>query len=181
MGRGAWAGPLLVVAARLKLGKKLPNGLRDSKRLTKKQREKMAIETVHACDIGQGWVSADMVDELGLPTALKSATLLALMNLDANFEEEVLIDGSVNFIKGTSYSSVKTKVKADSSVPIVSAASIVAKVLRDELMAEHSLNYPNYGFDKHVGYGTAGHLSALKQLGITPLHRRTYKPVKALL
>ncbi len=181
VGRGAWAGPLLVVAARLKVGHKIPVGLKDSKQLTKKQRTKMAIQAVADFDIGQGWVSADMVDTLGLAASLKSATLLALMNLDAKFDEPILIDGTVNFIKDSHYNSVQTKIKADESEPIVSAASIVAKVLRDEFMAELAEEYPNYGFEKHVGYGTAAHMAALKQFGVCALHRKSYKPIKKYL
>ncbi|MDQ3093851.1 MAG: ribonuclease HII [bacterium] len=181
VGRGAWAGPLLVVAARTKKGKKLPTALNDSKLLTKRQREHLAIEIIKSCDIGQGWVSADMIDAMGLANALKSATLLTLLNLDAKSKDKILIDGSVNFIKSTMYINVATKVRADQTEPIVSAASIVAKVLRDQLMSEYGMDYPDYNFAKNVGYGTAGHIKSLDQFGITPLHRKSYKPIRERL
>lgn len=181
VGRGAWAGPLLVCGARLKKGKKLPKGLKDSKLLSKKQREKLAVEIVKVCDIGDGWVSADMVDKLGLSVAMKSACLLAVLKMDASFNDKILLDGVVDYFKDTHYTNVTVKAKADQTEPLVSAASIVAKVLRDELLAEYDSQYPDYGFKQHVGYGTKMHKEAIKKHGVTLIHRQSFKPVKAFL
>lgn len=181
VGRGAWAGPLLVVAARLKPGQKLPLGLRDSKLLSAKQRQSLAVEIVKSCDIGQGWVSADIIDKLGLSRSLKSATMLAVMDVAVSKNEEIVIDGNINFLDSTSYVNVRTKVKADQTLPIVSAASVVAKVLRDQLMVEISQKYPDYNFQKNVGYGTANHRQALSLFGPCRVHRNSFKPIKALV
>lgn len=180
VGRGAWAGPLLVVASRLKKDHKLPLGLKDSKKLSKIQRDKLAADIVPACDIGQGWVSADMIDSLGLSQALSAASLLALMQIDAAENEPIVIDGNINFIANSNYKNVITKVKADDSEPLVSASSIVAKVLRDELMAELAGKFPQYGFEAHVGYGTRQHILALQEHGTSPIHRQSVKPVALL-
>ncbi len=180
VGRGAWAGPLLVCAARLKKGKKFPKGLTDSKLLTKKQRESLYPKIIDSCDIGEGWVAAEIIDEIGLTNALKDACLLATMQLGADFDDEILLDGTVNFFEGTQYTRVKTKAKADLTDRAVSAASVFAKVSRDALMAKYDEDYPNYGFANHVGYGTKAHRQAIEKNGITLLHRKSYKPIKKL-
>lgn len=177
VGRGAWAGPLLVCAARLKPGKKHPKGLTDSKVLTKKHRESLFHKITDAYDLGEGWVSADMIDSLGLSRALKSACLLATYQLTEDKAEKIILDGTVNMFAGTSYTNVKTMIKADFHIPEVSAAAIYAKVLRDQHMTEQAIEHPEYGFDKNVGYGTKKHQEALKKHGVTSLHRHSFKPV----
>jgi len=93
--------------------------------------------------------------------------------------DEVVIDGHLNFLSDNP--KTKAIIKADDSVPSVSAASIAAKVARDNYMTEIAPNYPDYGFAQHVGYGTALHLERLKLHGVSSLHRQSFKPVKALL
>lgn len=178
VGRGAWAGPLLVVAVRAKKNKKLPAGITDSKQLSKKVRERLFPEIVSACDIAEGWVSADVIDEKGLAVSLKSACMLATFQLSAGRKERIIIDGSVDFLADTQYQCVITKIKADETESLVSCASIVAKVLRDQLMREHASEFPEYGFEKNVGYGTQEHRSAIKKFGLTGLHRLSYRPMK---
>ncbi len=178
VGRGAWAGPLLVCAARLKKGRKYPKGLTDSKKLTKKQREKLFASIVDSFDVSEGWVSAEMIDSLGLSNALKSACLLATFDITDDKSEAIILDGTTNLFKDTGYTNVKIQKKADETVPEVSAAAIYAKVVRDQHMLEHSVDHPEYGFDTHVGYGTKKHQEALKKHGITNLHRQSFKPVK---
>ena len=180
VGRGAWAGPLLVVAARLKQGKRLPKGLTDSKRLSKKSREELFPQIMATCDIGEGWISADVIDGLGLSDAMKSACMLAAGQLKIERTEQIVIDGSTDYLAGTKYQNVRTVVDGDDNVAIISAASIVAKVLRDQLMAEYARDFPVYRFEAHVGYGTVLHRQAIKKYGITHLHRRSFRPIQQL-
>lgn len=169
VGRGAWAGPLLVCAARLRSP---VDGLTDSKLLSAKKREYFAEIIKKQADIGYGWVLASEIDDIGLSAALRLATARAITEIAPMASEEIIIDGTVNF--APSYN-VKTIIKADLTVPAVSAASIVAKVARDAHMAELAKKYPNYSFEKHVGYGTVLHKAAIKEFGYTPEHRRSFK------
>lgn len=176
VGRGCWAGP--VVAGAVILNKSI-NGLRDSKKLSKKQREQLASEIqIEAAAIGLGWVPAAEIDEIGLTAAVRLAMHRALAQINVDYDE-IIIDGNLNFFPGDP--KAKAVIKADDSVPAVSAASIIAKVARDEYMAKISKTYPHYGFDRHVGYGTALHLERLKLHGVSELHRRSFKPIAALL
>lgn len=176
VGRGCWAGPLLVVAARQKF--KLPVGLADSKLLSKRQREALFELIKQSCQLGEGWVSPAEIDQHGLAGAMRLAVKRALTALKVASDEDIVIDGTVNYCPDL-YINVVAKAKADNSVPIVSAASVYAKVTRDRYMVEVAKQYPDFGFEDHVGYGTAKHVLALKTHGITELHRRSYKPVQA--
>lgn len=175
VGRGCWAGPMLVVAARQTY--ELPAGLKDSKLLSKKNREKFASLLSESCIFGEGWVTAREIDKIGLSEALKLASSRALENLNALHDEEIILDGNINYCP-VLYKNVNVVVRADSLYPIVSAASIYAKVRRDAYMAHMSKKYTAYGFEEHVGYGTKKHLEALKQMGPCLLHRYSYKPVR---
>lgn len=182
VGRGCWAGPLVAGAVILppKLNLRVvPIDLRDSKKLSKKQRESTA-EWIHehALAVGLGWVEPSEIDSVGLVRAVGMAMERALAQITMYFEE-MIIDGNYNFFATDPRS--KAIIKADDSVPSVSAASIVAKVARDMHMSGLSEAYAGYGFDKHVGYGTALHIEALKTLGVSDIHRRSYKPIKAFL
>lgn len=176
VGRGCWAGP--VVAGAVILDKSI-KGLTDSKLLSKKQREKLSFEIeVEALAVGLGWVQPAEVDEIGLTEAVRLAMARALDQIQIDYNE-IIIDGSYNFFPDNP--KAKAIVKADSSVPAVSAASILAKVARDKYMAEICAQFPDYGFDKHVGYGTALHIEKLKKYGICELHRKSYKPIQNIL
>lgn len=177
VGRGSWAGPLLVVAARAK--SKLPDGLKDSKTLTIGQRQKLFEQIQQSCYLGQGWVKSSEVDRLGLAGAMRLAVKRALSDLGAQPQDSIIMDGSVNYCP-EEFAKVSCIIKADSNQPIVSAASIYAKVKRDQYMQQLAKRLPGYGFERHVGYGTKAHLRALQQLGVSPQHRLSYKPVKAL-
>jgi ribonuclease HII len=175
VGRGVWAGPLVVGA--VILGKSI-GGLKDSKLLSKKQREKLAVEINKSAEfIGIGWVSPQEVDDLGLTKATSLACIRALENSPKN--TQVIIDGAINYLPENPYA--KAIVNADESVSEVSAASIVAKVARDNYMTEQAEIYPNYGFETHVGYGTQKHIESIKQHGLTPLHRWSFKPIKKFM
>lgn len=169
VGRGAWAGPLLVCAVRLNVP---IDGLKDSKQLSSKKRAQLATIIKSQADVGYGWISANEIDDIGLSAALKLATTKALEEIDYLADEELVIDGNVNFVPD-----LKAKVlpRADSLIPAVSAASIVAKVARDEFMQTTIVKkYPVYGFEKHVGYGTKAHQLAIKAHGLCLEHRKSY-------
>ncbi|MFZ2125639.1 MAG: ribonuclease HII [Candidatus Saccharimonadales bacterium] len=177
VGRGSWAGPLVVGA--VVLGGAQIDGLTDSKKLTKKRREELDViirET--ALGIGLGWVPASEIDEIGLSAALRLATIRAVEQIKAPYHE-IIIDGTINFLSETSKGKyVKTLPKADLLIPSVSAASIVAKVARDNYMKEQGNDYREYGFDQHVGYGTKKHSDAIEKFGVTLLHRLSFAPLK---
>ena len=175
VGRGCWAGP--VVAGAVLLRRPLA-GLRDSKKLSKRQRAELDILIrAKAVAYGLGWATPVEVDTLGLTAAVRLAMERAVAQISHDFTE-LVVDGSYNFLAADPRS--KAVIKADDSVPAVSAASIIAKVARDTYMAQQAATYPGYGFDHHVGYGTARHRSALAELGHCDLHRLSFAPLRAL-
>ena len=183
VGRGPWAGPLVVGA--VILGGAEIDGLDDSKKLTKKRREALDVEIREkAAAWALGWVSAQELDAIGMSEALRLATRRAAEQIQAQCRQqnlafsEIIIDGKVNFLRGTALEQyVTVMAKADGLVPSVSAASIVAKVARDQFMAEQDAVYPGYGFASNAGYGVAKHRAAIERLGVTPLHRLSFAPL----
>lgn len=180
VGRGPWAGPLVVGA--VVLGEAQIAGLTDSKKLTAKKRDALDILIrEQAAGWGLGWVHAEELDELGLAESLRVATIRAVEAVKAPYHE-IIIDGTINFLKDTSKGRfVTTLAKADLLIPSVSAASIIAKVARDAYMAQQDGIHPEYSFAKHVGYGTALHRAAIDELGITPLHRKSFAPIAKII
>jgi len=180
VGRGPWAGPLVVGA--VVLGDAQIKGLTDSKKLSAKRRDQLDILIREkASGWGLGWVHADELDQLGLAESLRVATIRAVEAVHTPYNE-IIIDGTINFLKETSKGKyVTTLAKADLLIPSVSAASIIAKVARDAFMAEQVAQYPGYGFEKHVGYGTVLHRNAIDTLGITPLHRTSFAPIAKIV
>ncbi len=174
VGRGCWAGPLLVAAARQVTS--LPQGLDDSKKLSKKRRELLFHDITLSCDIGEGWVSPFEIDALGLTKAMQLGVLRALAHLKAALDEEIIMDGLINYCDPT-FVNVTCIAKADSLYPVVSAASIYAKVIRDKYMAALSGKYKVYEFAHHVGYGTKLHSDMITLHGISDLHRLSFAPV----
>ncbi len=177
VGRGPWAGPLVVGA--VVLGDTDIEGLTDSKKLSAKRREQLAKEIYdNAAAVGLGWVHAHELDEIGMKASLVEATKRAVAQITVPYHE-IIIDGTVNFLEDTNKGLyVTTMKKADLLVASVSAASIVAKVARDAYMAEQAAVYPKYGFESHVGYGTAKHSAAIDKFGVTPLHRLSFAPLR---
>ncbi|HEU5121745.1 MAG TPA: ribonuclease HII [Candidatus Saccharimonadales bacterium] len=174
VGRGAWAGPLVVGAVILN-GVEVA-GLTDSKLLTKTQRAILDKEIRQkAKAIGLGWVSAKHIDTIGLGPALRVAAERALIHLSRHAYKEIIIDGTIKLIDDPR---VKTLKKADLLIPSVSAASIIAKVARDNYMAHIERVFPGYGFKRHVGYGTKAHQKAIDKFGASPIHRLSYSPLQ---
>lgn len=184
VGRGPLAGPLVVGA--VILPEKKPewvDELKDSKKLSAKKREtlnEMILAEAEAA--GLGWVSPVEIDELGMGEALRFATRRAVkkvQELGVAFSQ-IVIDGKVNFLRDTALGRfVSVMPKADDLIKEVSAASIIAKVARDRYMCEVAEKYPEYGFEKHVGYGTTKHREAIIERGICPEHRRSFEPIKS--
>lgn len=184
VGRGPIAGPVVVCACAIKDGIDItpyfPKGiLRDSKKLSEKQRSSIleAIQPHIKNDeilFGIGEVSAERIDEIGIVPSIKEAVLQALSvlhNEGVSKESFVYLDGSLHAPE--TYKQ-ETVIKGDEKIPQISLASIFAKSYRDDLMVELSKIYPGYGFESHVGYGTASHYEALKNNGFCALHRKTF-------
>jgi ribonuclease HII len=176
-GRGPLAGP--VVAAAVILDKSNPiAGLADSKKLTALRREKLYDEIQSkalCCSIALATV--EEIDSLNI----LQATLLAMKRAVEGLRltpHKVLVDGNR---LPTLVILAEAIVRGDESVPAISAASILAKVFRDRWCAQYHLEYPQYGFAAHKGYGTVGHLAALRQHGASPQHRRSFAPVAEVL
>lgn len=169
VGRGALAGPL--VAAAVVLPNNCQLNLQDSKKLSRARRN-LLVDDILACadDFGVGSASHVEIDQFGLSIALRMAFVRALEMLDHPFSIAIL-DGTHNAI-GEDF--VICRAKADADVACVAAASIVAKVYRDELMRDCGEIYPEYGFGSHVGYGTEIHRKAIETYGPSPWHRHSF-------
>lgn len=175
VGRGPWAGPLVVSATILN---KPVDGLNDSKLLTKRRRESLEQTIIDNSNYGLGWVASSEIDQIGLSKALKLATARAVRQIKVPYHE-IVIDGTVNFLAGTPLEQyVTTLKKADQLISSVSAASILAKVARDRYMTEIAEYYPEYGFQNNSGYGVKKHREAIERFGITPEHRLSITPLQ---
>lgn len=185
-GRGPWVGPVVagcVVFVNRDVNPYLLDNLNDSKKISKKKREKLyeiLMEEKQKGNIliGIGEASSKEIDEFNILNATFMAMNRALENSLAK-PLLVLVDGN-KVPKGLNIKA-KAIVKGDSRSYSISAASIVAKVYRDKLMEEMAKKYPFYGFDKNAGYGTKEHIEALDKYGITPEHRKSYAPIKERL
>lgn len=186
VGRGPYAGPLVIGACILPVDRAANpwiEELNDSKKLSEKKREELYKIIKEQATSATGWVTSAELDEIGMSEALRLATRRAVEKIRAEKVPftEIIIDGISNFLVGTTLEKyVTTMKKADFLIKEVSAASIVAKVERDNYMKELAKKYPGYGFEKHVGYGTAAHQKAMETLGLTPEHRRSFGPVAKL-
>jgi len=186
VGRGPWAGPLVIGAVILgPHSESWINELTDSKKLTAKKRSELSpLILEKSLAHGLGWVAADELDSLGLSRSLRLAARRAVKQIlqTKPVFNEIIIDGTVNFLQNTPLSDKVTLLKkADLLVKEVSAASIIAKVARDNYMIKLAETYPEYGFEKHVGYGTAAHKQALLKYGVTPEHRKSFRPIQEII
>lgn len=177
-GRGPLAGPVVagaVVFPQLKTAPGLAGALDDSKKLSPKKREEL-YEALFASDalIGVGMASAAEIDEVNILQATFLAMRRALDNVGAKVDL-ALVDGNRD---PKLYCPALTIVKGDSLSLSIAAASIVAKVTRDRIMAKLALQYPFYGWDRNAAYGTKEHLEALAKYGVTPEHRKSFAPVR---
>ena len=189
VGRGPYAGPLVIGACILGDWQNSENAewiekLTDSKKLSAKRREELYVLIKEkALATATGWISSTEIDEVGLSEALRLAARRAVEQIQKTKVpfSEIIIDGTMNFLVGTKLEKyVSTLKKGDFLVKEISAASILAKVERDKYMAELDAVYPEYGFGKHVGYGTAAHQKAMEEFGLTPEHRRSFRPVREI-
>lgn len=171
VGRGALFGPIFAAAVVYEKSK-IPKGLKDSKQLTPRQREKFfdLIENT-AEDISVSFVSSFEIDKIKIQKANIQCLRDAVMKLKKNFDA-VYVDGYK--IEDLPYKQ-KVFIKGDERVPVISAASIVAKVLRDKLIVNFSDHFSSYGLHKNKGYGTKEHREAIKKFGLTPFHRKSFK------
>lgn len=175
-GRGALAGPVVAAAVCWPEGVTLP-GLADSKKLTAKQREALFIEiTSKALSWSYTALPASHVDKVNILQASLEAMRLSYAALPQEHQCHGIADGPIRPAQD-----IAALVKGDSLVPAISAASIVAKVIRDRMMQSYDLLYPGYDLSKHKGYPTASHTLALKTKGVSSLHRRSYAPVAECL
>ena len=180
VGRGAVAGPVVAAVVILPQGLMIP-GVRDSKKLSEKARSQLAGEIKKAAlDFGIGWARAEMVDSKGIVAATQHAMDCALSDLKESLADSrcaLLIDGRPmpELEKRLhSMAHVEFIVKGDALSHSIAAASILAKVERDNYMSEWREMYPQYGFEKHKGYGTAAHIAAIREHGSCILHRQSF-------
>ncbi len=176
-GRGAWAGP--VVAAIVILPEDIfIAGLDDSKKLSEKKREALYKEiTDKSLGYSVGLCTSSVIDRKNILKATYMAMKKAVSSVKMS-PDIIFIDGRPVPDMGSSQVSI---VRGDSKSASIAAASIIAKVTRDRMMKEFALVYPEYGFEKHKGYGTKLHMKTLAEYGICPIHRKTFKPVKEVL
>ena len=176
VGRGPLAGP--VISAAIILNKeKIPEGINDSKKLSKKKREVINEELISQHSFAIGIASVEEIDKINILQASLLAMKRAVLNLNIK-PQTILVDG--NKLPDLEYNMYPI-IKGDSKSISIAAASIIAKVYRDKLMQDLSLQYPGYYWEKNSGYGTKQHLLALNNLGVTPIHRKSFAPIYNML
>jgi len=176
VGRGPWAGPVVAAAVILARGA-VPDGLDDSKALSKARREALFDEITGAATIGCGMASVAEIDTLNILQASLLAMTRAVEAL-GSAPHMALVDGNR---APRLACPVKTVVKGDAKSLSIAAASIIAKVTRDRLMAELAIEHPAYGWERNAGYGTAEHREGLQLVGICRHHRKSFAPIRQLM
>ena len=175
VGRGPLAGPVVAAAVILPKACKIP-GLNDSKKIPKsKHKEIYEAVLQNAVAIGIGIKDNQVIDQVNIYEATKLAMMEAIGQLEPQ-PQHLLID-AMRLDLPIPQTSI---IKGDANSLSIAAASIVAKVTRDQMMEEFDREYPGYDFAQNAGYGTSNHLAGLDQLGVTPIHRRSFEPVKSM-
>lgn len=180
VGRGPLAGPVTLCACKITHNFDLTqfDGIKDSKKLSAKKRDEWflkisQLKSKGELDFAYSFISAKEIDDNGIAPAIKKALEECLEALELEHAKtQILLDGSLHAPE--KFSIQETIIKGDEKIPLISAASIVAKVMRDMYMTEQGTLYPEYGFEKHKGYGTEAHIKAIKKHGISTLHRKTF-------
>ena len=179
-GRGPLSGPVVAAAVVLRpdtMTDTVWDRLDDSKRMTDKARALLYDVIVATADVGIGIADTNIIEDLNILGATMKAMADAVDALGTS-PDHVLIDGNR---MPKLPCSAETIVKGDGKSLSIAAASVIAKVTRDRIMSDLNEQYPGYGWDRNAGYGTAEHLDALKRLGVTPHHRKSFAPVRKIL
>jgi|TARA_B110000971_G_C19994476_1_gene493613 ribonuclease HII len=177
VGRGPLAGPVFAAAVILD-PRHIPNGLNDSKKLSAAKREILLKAIMEHAEVSIASASEREIETINILQASHLAMVRAVHNLKKQ-PDHVLVDG--NLIPRNLEIPATALIKGDSRSVSIAAASIVAKISRDFVMCDLGQQFPGYGWEKNAGYPTAQHLKALQDLGVTPHHRRTFKPVHNIL
>jgi ribonuclease HII len=175
-GRGPWAGPVVAAAVVLNSESVLA-GINDSKQLTPAKRDALYDTIRETAQVGVGIVSVDEIDKLNILQATFLAMIQAVGELGIS-PHTVLVDGKI--CPKLPHRTIAV-VGGDGKCPSIAAASIIAKVTRDRIMVELGASFPGYGWSANKGYGTREHAEAIAELGITPHHRRSFAPIRAVL
>lgn len=178
-GRGPLAGPVAVGICKVSEDFDFtifPN-LKDSKKLSEKKREEFfckmqSLKKEGVLDFGVALVSSNTIDKSGIVFAIKSGIKGLLEKLSVSFENKVFLDGGL--VVPEEFKHQETIIKGDELIPVISLASIVAKVTRDIYMKEKAKDFPEYGFEIHKGYGTKKHTDAIRKHGLSTLHRKSF-------
>ncbi|MDA9559281.1 ribonuclease HII, partial [Alphaproteobacteria bacterium] len=165
------AGPVVVACVLFKNYQNIPHGITDSKLVNKKNRVLLYKKIKSLARVGVGVVHSNIIDRLGINKATNIAADISLNKISI-LSNKILIDG---YIKVKSELNVINIIKGDRNYVSIAAASIIAKVIRDQLMHAYSKKYQSYSWSSNMGYGTKDHLLAIKKYGITSIHRKTYK------
>ena len=170
-GRGPLAGPV-VVASVIMPADSMIEGVNDSKKVSEKKREKLYDQILEeAISYGVGIIGQDEIDEINILNATKKGLTMSLQELTVK-PDLIIVDALTHIdTMGIPYESI---IKGDAKCYSIAAASIIAKVTRDRIMREWDKVYPQYGFEKHKGYGTAAHIAAIREYGLCPIHRRSF-------
>jgi len=177
VGRGPLCGPVTAAAVILNPDD-IPEGLNDSKKMTAKKRDALYDEILAKADCCIAHATVQEIDEINILRASHLAMTRAIAGL-TKAPDHILIDGKM--IPRGLTTSAEAVVKGDGRSLSIAAASIIAKVARDRIMGDLAIEFPGYGWEKNAGYGTKQHLEALRALGVTPHHRRSFKPIHNIL
>ena len=181
-GKGPWAGPVTAACVVIHSEKQVVKTVRDSKIMTRIQREKAYPKIIKkSSGFGIGIVDEKEIDKIGIQKAVKKSMRLAIKNMESKFNLKtsyLIVDGSKTIPLRKKH--VKRIIRGGLYHYSIAASSVLAKVTRDKIMHRLAKKYPDYGFHKHLGYGTKMHFKALKKYGASPIHRKSFAPIKTL-